>query len=72
MKNIIKYVVECDSMYGMVCVICTFVCFYISIRFVVPYLYKCLCKICNTIITYKDIRTKTEVGNVSIEANLHR
>lgn len=72
MKDIIKYVVECNSMYGMVCIICTFVCFYISIRFVVPYLYKCLYKICNTIITYKDIHTKAEFGDASIEADLHR
>lgn len=72
MKDIIKYVVEFHYMYGMVCVICAFVCFYISIRFVVLYSYKCLSKICNTIITYNDMHTKAEFGYTSIEADLHR
>ena len=72
MKDIIKYVVECHSMYRMVCVICAFVCFYISTIFIVYYLYKCLSKICNTIITYNDIHTKAEFGYASIKADLYR
>lgn len=72
MKDIIRYVVVCDSMYGMTCIFCTFVFFYTVILFVVSYLYKCLCKVCNTIITYKDIHTKAEMGDVSIETDLHR
>lgn len=72
MENIIKYAVECDSAYGMVCVLASLVFFYASIRFVLPYIYKIVCKLCNTMVKYKDIRTKASVKDVSIETELHR
>lgn len=72
MENIIKYVVECGSWYGMVCIIATFIFFYTTIRFALPYLYKITCKICNTLVKYKDVYTKANVKDVSIETKLHR
>lgn len=72
MENIIKYAVECGSLYGMVCIIASFVFFYATIRFVLPYIYKIVCKICNTLVKYKDFHTKANVKDVSIETELHR
>jgi len=72
MENIIKSVVECDSWYGMVCVLVSFIFFYATIRFVVPYIYKIVCKFCNTLVKYKDVHTKTNVKDVSFETELHR
>lgn len=72
MENIIKYAVECGSAYGMVCVIAYLVFFYLTIRFVLPYTYKIVCKLCNTLVKYKDIRTKASVKDVSFETELHR
>lgn len=72
MENIIKSVVECNSWYGMVCVLVSFIFFYATIRFVVPYIYKIVCKFCNTLVKYKDVHTKTNVKNVSFETELHR
>lgn len=71
MENIIKSVVECDSWYGMVCVLVSFIFFYATIRFVVPYIYKIVCKFCNTLVKYKDVHTKTNVKDVSFETKLH-
>lgn len=72
MENIIKSVVECDSWYGMVCVLASFIFFYASIRFVVLYIFKIVCKMCNTLVKYKDVHTKTNVKDVSFETELHR
>lgn len=72
MGNIIKSAVECDSWYGMVCVLANFIFFYDTIRFVMPYIYKIVCKICNTLAKYKDIHTKANVKDVSFETELHR
>lgn len=72
MENIIESVVECDSLYGMVCVLCSFILFYAIIRFVLPYIYKIVCKICNALIKYKDIHAKANVKDVSFETELHR
>jgi len=72
MEKIVKYVVECDSAYGVVCVIACLICFYLTIRFVFPWLYKGLCKICSTLVKYKNIHTKIDVEDVSIEAELHQ
>lgn len=54
MGNIIESVIECGSAYGMVCVLSSFIFFYATIRFVMHYIYKVVCKICNTLVKYKD------------------
>lgn len=72
MGNIIESVVECGSLYGMVCVLVSFIFFYATIRFVVPYIYKTICKLCNTLVKYKDVHAKANVNDVSFETELHR
>lgn len=72
MRNIIESAVECDSWYGMVCILAGFIFFYATIRFVMPYIYKIVCKICNTLVKYKDVYAKANVKNVSFETELHR
>ena len=72
MGNIIESVVECGSAYGMVCILACFIFFYATIRFALPYIYKIVCKICNTLVKYKDVHAKTNVKNVSFETELHR
>ena len=72
MGNIIKSVVECDSWYGMICVLASFIFFYTTIRFVMPYIYKIVCKFCNTLVKCKDVHTKANVKDVSFEIELHR
>lgn len=59
MGNIIESVVECGSLYGMICVLASFIFFYAIIRFVLPYIYKIVCKICNTLVKYKDVHAST-------------
>ena len=70
MENIIKYVVECNSAYGMTCVICVSLVTLAIIHFVVPYFYKALCKICNTIVKYNDVHTKAAFKDSSFEVEL--
>ncbi len=70
--NIIKGVVKCASAYGMVFVLASFIFFYATIRFVLPYIYKIVCKICNTLVKYKDVHAKANVKDVSFETELHR
>lgn len=70
MGNIIESVVECGSAYGMVCVLCSFIFFYAAIRFALPYIYKIICKLCNTLVKYKDVHAKSNVNDVSFEAEL--
>ncbi len=72
MGNIIESVVECSSLYGMICVLACFLFFYAVIRFVVTWLYKYLCKFCNTLVKYKVVRTKAYAYVVSFETVLHR
>lgn len=72
MGNIIESVVEYFTAYGMVCVLAGFIFFYAAIRFVMPYIYKIICKICNILATYKDVYTKANVNDVSFETELHR
>lgn len=72
MENIIESVVKCDSVYGMVCVLACFIFFYAAIRFVSPYIYKIVCKLCNILVKYKDVHTKANVKDVSFETELHR
>ena len=70
MENIIKYIAECGSVYGMVCVIFVSCVAYATIHFVVPYLYKALCKICNTFVKYNDVHAKATSKDASFEVNL--
>ena len=72
MGNIIRSAVECDPVYGMVCVLAYLIFFYATIRFVVPYIYKIVCKLCNTLVKYKDVHAKANVKDVSFETELHR
>lgn len=72
MGKIIESVVKCGSAYGMVCVLVCFIFFYATIRFVMPYIYKIICKICNILVKYKDVHTKANVKDVSFETDLHR
>ena len=72
MGNIIESVVECGSAYGMVCVIACLVFFYLTIRFVLPYAYKIVCKLCSTLVKYNDVHAKASVKDVSFETDLHR
>lgn len=79
MEDIIKYAVECDSVYGIAALAVTFLGFailgfiaYKTIQIVLPYLYNITCKICNTVKTYKDVHAKAEVKDVSIETELHQ
>lgn len=79
MENIIKYAVECESVYEVAALIVVLIGFIFllsfsnkTIQFVLPYIYKIVCKLCNTLVKYKDIRTKTSVKDVSIETELHK
>ena len=72
MGNIIESVVECGSAYGMACVISCLICFYLTIRFVLPYTYKIVCKLCSTLVKYNDVHAKASVKDVSFETDLHR
>ncbi len=72
MSNIIENVVECNSLYGMICVLACLLFFYAVFRFVLPYIYKIVCKLCNTLVKYKDVHTKANVKDVSFETELHR
>lgn len=69
MGNIIESVVECGSAYGMVCVLASLVFFYATIRFVLPYIYKIVCKICNTLVKYKDVHAKADIKDVLLKRN---
>lgn len=79
MENIIKYAVECGSAYEVVALVVVLIGFVSllvfsdkAIRFVLPYIYKTVCKLCNTLVKYKDVHAKASVKDVSIETDLHR
>lgn len=79
MENIIKYVVECGSVYGVVALAILFLGLsglgliaYKTIQLALPYAYKIVCKLCNTVKKYKDVHTKASVKDVSFETDLHR
>ena len=69
MENIIKNVVECESLYGMICVLVSFIFFYAIIRFVLPYIYRIVCKLCNTLVKHKDVYTKINVKESLLKQN---
>lgn len=70
MGNIIESVIERASSYGIVCVLCSFIFFYAVVRLALHYIYKIICKLCNTLVKYKDVHAKSNVNNVSFEAEL--
>ena len=76
MENIIKYAVECGSVYGMVLVLAYLVFFFISIHYALPLLcdfgIKAIRTICNTVKTFNSFHAKVEVDDVSVETDLNR
>lgn len=79
MENTIKYIVECDSVYGVVALAVSLLGIVLvmlvtnkMIQTVLPYLHKIVCKLCDTIKSYKDVRSKTEVKDNSFEIEMHR
>lgn len=79
MENMIKFAIECDSMYGIIALAVVFLGFsllgytaYKIIQLVLPYIYKIICKYCNTVKKYKDVHSKVDVKDVSVETDLHR
>ena len=76
MENIIKSVVECDSVYGMVLVIACLVFFFVTIHYVLPLLcdfgITAIRTICNTVKTFNSFHAKVEVDDVSVETDLNR
>lgn len=72
MGEIIKSVVACNSVYGMICIIGIYVLIYAIVWYIVPYIYKIICKALNTLVKYKDVHTKASVKDVSFETDLHR
>lgn len=79
MESIIKFAIECDSLYGIIALAVVFIGFsllgytaYKIIQFVLPYIYKIVCKYCNTAKKYKDVHSKIGVKDVSVETDLHR
>ena len=79
MENIIKFAIECDSMYGIIALAVVFIGFsllgytaYKIIQLVLPYIYKIVCKYCNTVKKYKDFHSKVGVKDFSVETDLHR
>lgn len=79
MGDIIKSVVECGSAYGVVALAILFfgltvlgLIAYKTIRLALPYIYKIVCKYCNTVKKYNDVHAKASVKDVSFETDLHR
>ena len=79
MENIIKSVVECKSLYGVVALAILFLGLsvlgliaYKTIQLALLYIYKIVCKHCNTVKKYKDVHAKANVKDVSFETDLHR
>lgn len=72
MENIIKYIVECDRPYGIIGLLAFLICSYLIILCISSFTYKIVCKVCNTIKTYKNAHTKVESEKTSFEINLHQ
>lgn len=79
MENTVKYTVECCSIYGVVALTILFLglsvlgtIVYKTIQLVLPYIYKSVCKYCNTVKKYDSVNTKASVKDVSFETELHR
>ena len=72
MRNIIERVTECDSLYGMMYKLASFIFFFVIVRFVLLYVYKIIYRLCNTLVQYKDVHTKANAKDVSFKAKSHR
>ena len=79
MDKIIQYVVECDTSYGVIALAILFIGLallgfiaYKALKEVLLYIYKIICKTCNTSKNYKDVHAKVGVKNVSFETDLHQ
>lgn len=76
MGNIIKSIVECDSVYGMALVLACFVFFFVTVHYALPLLCNFVITItrtiCNTVKTYNSFHAKVEVDDVSVETDLNR
>lgn len=79
MDKIIQYVVECDTLYGVIALAILLIGFfalgviaYKALKEVLLYIYKIICKTCNTSKNYKDVHTKVGVKDVSFETDLHQ
>ena len=79
MDKIIQHVVQCDTLYGVVALeilflglaILGFITFAI-LCVVLPYIYKIVCKWCNTSKKYKDVHTKIGAKDFSFENKFHQ
>lgn len=76
MGDIIKSVVECDSVYVMVLVLACLVFFFVTIHYALALLcdfgIKSIRTICNTFKTFNSFHAKVEVDDVSVETDLNR
>lgn len=79
MDKIIQYVVGCDTLYGVAALVILFIglallgLIILAILCVaLPYIYKIICKWCNTYRNYKVVHTKLGVKDVSFETDLHQ
>ena len=79
MDKIIQYVVECDTLYGVVALAILFIGLALlglitlaTLYVVLPYVYKIICKWCNTYKNYKDVHTKVGVKDFSFENEFHQ
>lgn len=79
MDKIIQYVVECDTLYGVAALAILFIGLALlgvialaTLYVVLPYVYKIICKWCNTYKNYKDVRTKVGVKDFSFENEFHQ
>lgn len=79
MDSLIKCAVSCDSLYGIIALMVMFIGFcslghivYKIIQVVLHYIYKIMCKHCNTIKKYGAVHTKLGAKDVSVETKLRR
>lgn len=75
MEDIIKYVVECNSWYGVnaLLILCTLLGFISVLIFtIILELIKHIPYIIDKLTSYNDIHTKAKNNNTSIEVELHR
>ncbi len=68
MSKMFKYVSECSSLYGVVAVL--FVCILLIILGVL--VYKAIIFLIDKITKYKEIHTKANAGDISIEAQIRK
>lgn len=79
MDKIIKYVVSCDTLYGVIALAILFIGLatlgYIAYKItqlVLEHIYKIVCKCCNTSKKYDNVHTKLGVKDFSFENDFHQ